>query len=283
MRASLSTGWLRTIFLSYPFLALAGLAIGYLVFAGLVARPKVAVINVAYAELYSETVAQVSEVLKYVRDDRSVKAVVIKLNSPGGSLTGTLDAFMNTMELREKKPVVVLVKDIAASGGYMWLLGANYVIANPASMVGNVGAYMELPGRIRPEERVVPSGPFKLSGGADRTYIELLEIVKNGFVQLVLSQRGERLRITAEELSEGRIYVGLQASRLGLVDALGTEVDAVEKAASLARIRNYSLVDVNEEMKKRGISLAFSQYAINSTRQVRMEFPYIHYLFWEPQ
>lgn len=273
---------MRRWLFSYIFLPILGLAIGYGLFVAFFDRPQVAIINVAYVELDGFTAAEIDRTLRFVRDDDSVRAVVIRLNSPGGTVSASADVFMNTVKVRERKPVVVLVGDMAASGGYMWLLGANYVFANTASFVGNVGAIMFLPGDFPPFEQIIPTGPFKLTGGSYRSYVGLLEQVKDIFIQTVFSQRGDRLRLTPEELSEGRIYFGAEAARLGLVDEIGTEVDAVEKAARLARIRNYRLVDVNAELAKRGISLSFSQYKAYSPSSVKVQFPYIHYMFWEP-
>ena len=271
-------------FLSYIFLAILSLIIGVGIFVALVGRPQVAIINVSYVELDGFTADEINKTLQFVRDDNSIKAVVIKLNSPGGTVSASANVFLNTVKIRDKKPVVVLVGDIAASGGYMWLLGANYVYAYPASMVGNVGAIMNLPaGASSPSENVVPTGPFKLTGGSYRTYIGWLESIKDEFIQTVFSQRGDRLKITPEELAGGKIYFGSDAVRLGLIDALGTEVDAINKAAQLAGIRNYTLVDVNAALKEQGTNLSFSKFGNYSSNSVKEQFPYILYMFWEPK
>ncbi|MDO8635165.1 MAG: S49 family peptidase, partial [Dehalococcoidia bacterium] len=275
---------LKRWFLSYIILAILSLVIGVGIFVTLVGRPQIAVINVAYVELDGFTADEINKTLQFVRDDNSIKAVVIKLNSPGGTVSASANVFLNTVKIRDKKPVVVQVGDIAASGGYMWLLGANYVYAYPASMVGNVGAIMNLPaGASSPSENVVPTGPFKLTGGSYRTYIGWLESIKDEFIQTVFSQRGDRLKITPEELAGGKIYFGSDAARLGLIDALGTEVDAINKAAQLAGIRNYTLVDVNAALKEQGTNLSFSKFGNYSSNSVKEQFPYIHYMFWEPK
>lgn len=272
---------MRRWLLSYIFLIILGLGIGYGISVAILDHPKVAVITASYVELDGSTANEINQALQYVRDDDSIRAVVIKLNSPGGTVSASANVFLNTLELRNRKPVVVLIGDMAASGGYMWLLGANYVYANPASMVGNVGAIMYLPGTPRPDEGIVATGPFKLTGGSQRTYIGLLEMVKDIFVQTAYSQRGDRLRLTKEELAEGRIYFGMEAVRLGIIDEIGTEVDAINKAAELAKIRNYRLVDVNAKLKEQGINLSFSQYNTYTSSSIKVQFPYIHYMFWE--
>ena len=274
---------MRRFFLSYIFLAIVSLAVGVAIFVVLIGRPQIAIINVSYVELDGFTAGEIDQTLQFVRDDNSIKAVVIKLNSPGGTVSASSNVFLNTVKIREKKPVVVLVGDIAASGGYMWLLGANYVYANPASMVGNVGAIMNLPGSFSPSENVVPTGPYKLTGGSYRTYISWLETIKDEFIQAVFSQRGDRLKIPREEIATGRIYFGTEAAKLGIIDGLGTEVDAISKAGQLAGIRNYTLVDVNAALREKGVSLSFSKYDTYSPSSLKEQFPYIHYMFWDPR
>ena len=82
--------------------------------------------------------------------------------------------------------------------------------------------------------------------------------VKESFIKIVTSERGDRLRIGPAELSEARLYVGIEAVQLGLVDEIGTDTDAVVKAASLAGISGYDLVDVNEKV--------FRQFVLQSRR-----------------
>ncbi len=262
---------------------LGGVLIGLLVVVFLIGRPKIALIDIAYAELSGETANQLTEVLRYVRDDKSIKAVVVKLNSPGGGVIESADIFANMVKLREEKPVVVAVTDMAASGGYYMLLGANYVYANPASMVGNIGVILWLPSQFPPMERIVTTGPFKATGGSERMYINLLELMKETFVKTVISQRGDRLKMPVEEIMEGRIYVGIEAAKLGLVDELGFEDDAIRKAASLARIKNYKIININEELEKKGIYLYFSKKDRTSFSSFTPQFPYIYYRFMEPQ
>ena len=91
------------------------------------------------------------------------------------------------------------------------------------------------------------SSPRKLDGGTRREWIASVDLLKEAFVRMVVSERGDRLRISGEELGEARLYPGLVAVRLGLADELGSYSDAVQKAAELAGISNYGFVDVNLE------------------------------------
>ena len=100
----------------------------------------------------------------------------------------------------------------------------------------------------QPSERTALTGPFKGEGGDRRHYLALTDQLKQTFAQMVLTERGDRLQISLEELMEGKIYAGVEGLRLGLVDAIGGGTDAIEKAASLANVSGYDLVDVNTEV-----------------------------------
>lgn len=265
------------------FALIAGISAGILIFSFFIGRPAVAVVDIKYAELSGETPNQIVEVLQRLKSDKRVKAVVVKLNSPGGGVTESTDLFINMVKLRQEKPVVVAITDMAASGGYYMLLGANYVYANPASFVGNIGVILWLPSQGGPSEYIITSGPFKASGGSQRMYINLVEMMKESFVRTVISQRGHALHISKEEIAEGRIYTGIEAVKLGLVDELGLEDDAISKAASLAKIKNYRVIDVNQEMESLGIELFFAERKNPSVLSFAPQFPYVYYRFIEPK
>ena len=99
-----------------------------------------------------------------------------------------------------------------------------------------------------PDESLIFTGPYKLSGASRREWIGTTDQIKSAFAQLVTSERGDRLRITTDELIEGRIYSGMDAVRLGLADEIGGNSDAVQKAAEMAGVSSYGLVDVNAEV-----------------------------------
>ena len=177
--------------------------------------------------------------------------MVIKLNSPGGGAAASEELLRGMVELREKKPVVVAMSSIVASGGYMMSLGANYTYAKSSSLVGSVGVILTNPGPtipLPPTENFVVTGPFKGGGGSRRHFVGLTDQLKQAFLQMVATQRGDKLRISLDEVGQAKIYSGAEAVKLGLVDAMGGETDAIDKAASLAGISSYDLVDVNTEV-----------------------------------
>ncbi len=234
------------------FLALLGILIGGLVFfyAG-PGKPRIGVIDIPFTVITDDSAFVISAFLDYARDDDSIKGVVIRLNSPGGGAAASEQLYYQTRKLREKKPVVIVMTDIVASGGYMMSMGASYTYAKPSSLVGNVGVILTFPGPLIPDppgERITPTGPFKLSGGGRRYFVGLTDQLKQSFAHIVVSERGGKLKISRNELTEGKIYSGIESANLGLVDAVGGDSDGIEKAAQLAGVSNYGLVDVNTEV-----------------------------------
>ena len=228
----------------------AGLLIFVFVFPG---KPKIGVINVPYTVIGDASGYFIGEHLNYARNDDSIKAVVIRLASPGGGAAASERLYNETRALREEKPVVLVMNDLVASGGYMMAMGANHTYATPSVLVGSVGVVAFAGPLIPPlpDEGVVASGPYKLSGFSRRDWLGIVNELKRAFAEMVIAERRGKLRLSAEQLMEARIYSGGEALRLGLVDELGSDTDALEKAAELAGISNYGLVDVNTEVQRR--------------------------------
>ena len=239
-----------------PVAVALGLAIGVLVlFFAYPGKPKIGYIDLPFIVITDDSEFIISEFLKYAREDDSIKAVVIKMSSPGGGAASSERLYFATRKLREEKPVVIAMDGMVASGGYMMAMGANHTYAQSASLVGNVGV-IALAGSLIPRplpEVIVTTGPYKLVGASRRDWIGLVDELKDGFAQMVMRERGDRLKITEEELTEGRLYAGVDAVRFGLVDELGGRAEAMEKAAELAGISNYGIVDVNAEVLRQFI------------------------------
>ena len=239
-------------YVSLVLVLVAGALLGSLVFFKVYpGKPEIGVIDIPFTVISDDSAFIISAFLDFARRRDSIKAVVIRLNSPGGGAAPSEHLFHETRKLREKKPVVIAMNNIVASGGYMMSMGANYTYAKTSSFVGSTGVILGPPGRLIPSpppEDLVTSGPFKLTGGSRRHFISLVDELKQAFVQMVVSQRGDKLRISPDEIAQAKIYPGIEAVRLGLVDAIGGETEAIEKAASLAGISSYDLVDVNVEV-----------------------------------
>lgn len=221
--------------------------LGYLLSLYLVPAPKVAVIRIE-GEIWSYYTNFISQALEEAGKDPAVRAVVLDIASPGGEVTASEDLYFDILKLRETKPVVVSVGELAASGAYYAASAADQIFAKPASAVGNIGVVSLLPEQDIVDEVLITTGPFKLSGGPQTEYVRQMELLKETFLTAVWTQRSDRLQVGQEVLSRGEIYPGLQAQRLGLVDEIGSQGDAIAAAARMARLRNYDTVDRTPEV-----------------------------------
>lgn len=246
--------FIGTWYVSTVLLIAVGLAIGSTVFFyAYPGKPKIAVIDIPFTVINDRSAFEIGAMLDYVRNEDSIKGVVISLNSPGGGAAPSEELYFEIVRLREKKPVVVIMEDLVASGGFMMAMAANYSIAKPSSFVGGVGVILSpmppiLP--FNPSERETVTGPFKLEGGSRRHFVTMTEQLRQAFGSIVVSERGSKLRTTKNEILEGNLYTGVEAMQVGLIDALGGQTDAIDKAASLAGVANYDLVDVNTEVSR---------------------------------
>ena len=243
------TSW----YVAGPALAILGIAIGYAVFFyALPAKPKIGVIDIPFTGISEDSSAVITSFLEYSRRNPEIKGVVIKLASPGGGASASEQLYHETARLREEKPVVMVMNGMVASGGYMMALGTNYTYAKTSSLVGNVGVVAGTGPIFPPQipEQIAYTGPYKLTGVSRRDWISDLDLLKAAFVEMVVRERGDKLKISAEQVGDGKLYTGMEAVSLGLVDEIGSDTEAYEKVAELAGLRNYSLVNVNVEVNR---------------------------------
>ncbi|MBC8015194.1 MAG: signal peptide peptidase SppA [Sporomusaceae bacterium] len=190
--------------------------------------------------------------LHEARDDDSVKAVVLRINSPGGSAAASQEVGAEIKKMRAKgKIVVTSMGDVAASGGYWLAACTDKIYANPTTMTGSIGVYVpyanweELYKKIGIYQEKIKSGPHKdilsperAMTNEERAIIQVMvDDIYNQFV-LVVAEGRKMEEAQVRKLADGRIYTGNQAKQLGLVDELGNMYDAIDGAAELAGIRN---------------------------------------------
>lgn len=229
------------------FVVVLPLVLGYLLSLQLIPTPEIAVIRIE-GEIWSSYTAYVSEALENAGSDPAVRAVVLDIVSPGGEVTASEGLYFDVLKLRESKPVIASVGELAASGAYYVASAADEIYAKPASAVGNVGVISYLPEPDFMDEVLITTGPFKLSGGPQVEYIRQMELLKETFLAAIMVQRGDRLKIEPEILSRGEVYLGLQAQQLGIIDEIGSHGDAIAAAARLANVQDYTVVDRTPEL-----------------------------------
>jgi len=209
--------------------------------------PKVAVVEIE--GIIVDGAAAVRQLREHA-DNPAIKAVVLRVNSPGGVVAPTQEIFAAIQRTRKTgKPVVATLGAVAASGGYYVAAAADRIYANPGTLTGSIGVVMQMANlegllkKVGVEYVVVKAGAYKDVGTFARTMSPeerkmlqgLLDDVYSQFVDAVAEGRGlERKEVLA--FAEGRIYSGQQALALKMVDEMGGFEDAVEAAGKLANI-----------------------------------------------
>jgi protease-4 len=176
--------------------------------------------------------------------------------------------------------VVASVGAKGASGGYYIAVASNFIYAEPNSQLGNIGAWVRLPSPEELDEETVTTGPFKTTGGSRRKSLSRLEVLRQEFIEAVVCQRGDRLNLSEEELSRGETYSGIESLRYGLIDDIGTRTAAIERAASLARVRNYEVVELDKEEPAEG---SFGPSDLESLKAETGLMPTYYYLYFESE
>lgn len=194
--------------------------------------------------------------IEKLKDNDKVKAVVFRVNSPGGSAYASEQIWKAITDLKAKKPVVVSMGDYAASGGYYIACNASKIIAQPNTLTGSIGIFGMFPNFEGLTKKVglsfdnVKTNKFADFGDATRPMrpeekVILQQYIEHGY-DLFLTRCSEGRNIPKDSLdhiAQGRVWTGNQALKIGLVDALGNIDTAIQEAAKLAKLDDYSLQD----------------------------------------
>lgn len=203
-----------------------------------------------HAERYSIQRDITLQTLRRIRKNKNVKALVIRMNSPGGSASASDMIWNEVHSLAQKIPVVVSVSDVAASGGYYIASAAHHIIAEPTSIVGSIGVFA-----IRPylgaamkwlgiESEVISSHPqtplFELAHPLDKVNEQRISNIIKQFYDRFKEVIQKSRKISSEQVEQiatGRIWHGEKAKQLRLIDEIGTFNDAIDKATALAKLK----------------------------------------------
>ncbi len=194
--------------------------------------------------------SDVIETLRQFVEDSGVKAIILRIDSPGGGVGPAQEIYREVLKAKSKKKVVTSMGSVAASGGYYIACASDIIVANPGTITGSIGVIMqfsnfeELFKKIGIKGVVIKGGEYKDIGSPFRDMTpeekkimqEVIDNVHQQFIQAVAEGRKlERIKII--QIADGRILTGEQAKRLGLVDQLGNLQDAIDTAAKLAGIK----------------------------------------------
>ena len=223
-------------------------------------RDKIAVIyaqgDIFYGEGGPNTIGQglINRALKKARNNSQVKAIVLRVDSPGGSAL-TSDIIWREVELTKKEmPVVVSMGNVAASGGYYIAVGANKIFAEPTTVTGSIGVFGTIPNitgfaetigvnadQVGTNMNSVDYSLFEPMSPEFESYVkEGIEQVYTTFLERVAEGRNMSVS-RADSLAQGRVWSGTDAKRLGLVDEIGGLDDAIAEAARLAEIEEFGI------------------------------------------
>jgi len=278
--------------------------------------PKIALIDVKGMIIDAERgrllgrienpVARFSEALQRARNDPKVRAVIVRVNSPGGTVTASDMMYRDILEFKEQssKPVVILMAEVAASGGYYISCAGDEIIAYPTTVTGSIGViiqtfnFSEGMRKVGIRADAITSGPNKAVGSPfepmPAEHRELLQGIVDefydNFVQIVIANRPGVSPANLEWITDGRVVTGDRAVEVGLVDRLGDLRVAFDVTKQRAGVTSARMVKYHRPLEYVGSPYA-SAPAPPTGSQVNLfqlnlpDFPYSHtgfYYLWDP-
>ncbi len=227
-----------------------------------------------------------ARLIRQARLDKTIKAVVLRVNSPGGSVNASEEIYRELLAMRAAgKPVVVSMSTLAASGGYYISAPADEIWASPATLTGSIGIFAIIPtidktlgkvgvtvdgvgttplaGQLRIDRPMSDDARTLLQSQINRGYDEFLARVSTG---------RKKTREAIDAIAQGRVWAGTDAKRLGLVDELGSFDDAVKSAARRAKLTDYQLEFVEPELTwAQQLVLQFKSKAVKAVLSAGMD------------
>jgi len=193
--------------------------------------------------------------LQKLRKDESIKAVVFRVNSPGGSALASDIIWREVDLLKKEKPVVVSMGDLAASGGYYIACGADSIFANAGTITGSIGVFSVIPnvkglmnnklgisfdGVKTGQYADMPSTTRPLNATEQRFMQASVDSIYHTFISRVAVGRKKSIEYV-DSIAQGRVWIGADAIKIGLVDRIGTLDDAIASAAKMAKLKGYGI------------------------------------------
>jgi protease-4 len=266
------------------FLGLAGIVLAVLG-KGSFFSPRERVGVVEIKGLLSDSRTVIKQLERY-RDDDNIKAIVLRINSPGGAVGPAQEILREVEKIRGKKKIVASLGTVAASGGYYIASGANLIMANRGTVTGSIGVIMQftnvegLTKKIGLDLFNLKAGRYKDAGSPfrpmtpeDKAYLQgLLDNIYRQFLSDVAHNRKiplDKMKI----LAEGRIYTGEEAQQVGLVDEFGNLPDAIERAGRLGGIKGKVKAVYPEKESYSLLRLLLGQEAEESLTQLSLPYP----------
>ncbi|HJD54650.1 MAG TPA: signal peptide peptidase SppA [Rickettsia endosymbiont of Proechinophthirus fluctus] len=212
--------------------------------------------------------------LKKIIDDSHIKALIVNVNSPGGTVVGAEKIYNILRKISAKKPVVIVMGTMAASGGYLISLGGDYIISHNGTITGSIGVILqtaevtELAQKLgikfnnfkSGELKAVPNPTEKLTEAVRVAIMDNIEDTYNFFLELVSERRNLPIE-EVKKLADGRVYSGRQALKLKLVDAIGSEDTALKWLQEVQKINvNLLVKDYQLKPKPKLMDIIFEDF-----------------------
>jgi protease-4 len=281
---TLWTGCLVTFLAVLFFLGLSGLVLA-LLGKGNFFSPRERVGVVEIKGLLTDSRTAIKQLERY-RDDDSIKAIVLRINSPGGAVGPAQEILREVEKVRAKKKIVASLGTVAASGGYYIASGANLIMANRGTATGSIGVIMQftnvegLSKKIGLDFFNLKAGRYKDSGSPfrhmtpeDKAYLQgILDNIYQQFIKDVAHNRKIPLA-RMKTLAEGRVYSGEEAKQVGLVDEFGNLPDAIEKAGRLGGIKGKVKAVYPEKEGYSILRLLLGQETEDTLSQLALPYP----------
>ena len=241
--------------------------------------------------------------LKTAREDKSVKGVIIRVDSPGGTISGSDQIHNEIVKYRDdtNQPAVAFMQGVAASGGYYSSVACNEIIAEPTAITGSIGVIMEylvlqqlLEDKLGINPIVVKAGakkdwpnPFQMPTDEQLQYMQqrIIDPAYNRFVKVVVDGRGSLTEADVRRLADGSIYWADKALEEKLIDGIGYLTDAIDKTKSLAGVKKAQVVEYRKSFSIADILGAKTNVSLKIDRRTLYEVavPQALYLWTGPQ
>lgn len=214
-----------------------------------VTTPKTQIGYLNVNGLISDSSFYVQTIQKFLKST-SIKALLVKIDSPGGLPGTSQNIFSELKKFKEKKPVVAFIENMGTSGAYNVAIASNYIIASPSALVGSIGVWLQIPPNVKGlaenwkiQFRTIQSGKYKTSGSPfkeltpeERAHLqEVSDDSYNQFVKDVAQSRGLSVK-DHQAWADGKVFTGNQAFKLKLIDKIGSQQDALDRLKKEAMI-----------------------------------------------
>ena len=245
----------------------------------LTVKDRIAVIyaqgEIKYGE-GDETYIGQESIIKALRKavkDKKVKAIVLRVNSPGGSALASDIIWHELEQVKKEKPLIVSMGNYAASGGYYISCNADKIFAEPTTVTGSIGVFGMVPNvkefadriginaeQVQTNKHSIPYSIFEpVSEDFKKVTKESIEHIYNTFLSRVA--KGRKMTVKqVDEIAQGRVWSGTQAKKVGLVDEMGNLEDAIAYAAKLAKLKDYKIKNLPRYKKDLGKILSNSPF-----------------------